>query len=47
MQIILTNEEIKEILKKYVADTFNAKVVDITSFNPYTFEVLPAQTKSL
>ena len=41
MKIILTHDEIKEILRKYVAETFGVKVIDISSFDPYTFEVSP------
>ena len=47
MQIILTKEEINEILKKYVTETFGVKVIDISSYAPYTFEVSPAKTESL
>lgn len=46
MQIILTNEEIKEILRKYVAETFGVKVIDISSYAPYTFEVSPLETRN-
>ena len=43
MKIILSQKEVNEILREFVANKFNAKVIDISSYDPYTFEVEPKQ----
>lgn len=39
MQIILTQEEVNQILKDYLFKTCGVKVIDVSSYKPYTFEI--------
>ncbi len=41
MQIILSQQAVKEIIREFVANKFNAKIIDIPCFEPYTFDVEP------
>ncbi len=46
MKIILSQKEVNEILREFVANKFNVEVIDISSYDPYTFEVTTLETKT-